>query len=108
MIILLINIDSVIPNYALHKVERYYLDRGHEVVWDMPLFASSADKIYVSCVFKENKAQKGKPQVLLFSLNEDVEFDRETAAQAVQILRARIERDIRSKYERLYALAVCP
>lgn len=56
MKILIINIDSVkIPNYALKKIEKYYIDNGDEVIWDMPLFRGIADKIYVSCIFDWNK-----------------------------------------------------
>jgi hypothetical protein len=55
MKILLINIDSSIPNIALKKIEKYYKDKGHEVIWDFPLSASFCDKIYVSCVFDFNK-----------------------------------------------------
>jgi hypothetical protein len=50
--VLLIDINSKIPNLALKKVERYHLDKGDEVIWDMPLAKDIADKIYVSCVFK--------------------------------------------------------
>jgi hypothetical protein len=57
MKILLINIDSKIPNFALHKVGLYHKTQGHKVVWDYPLMASKADKIYVSCVFKKNRAE---------------------------------------------------
>lgn len=53
--ILLIDIDSKIPNYALKKIEKYHLDRSNEVIWDMPIFRNVADKIYVSCVFSKNK-----------------------------------------------------
>jgi len=53
--ILLVNIDSVIPNLALKKVEKYHLDRGNEIIWDMPIMAELADKIYVSCVFPRNR-----------------------------------------------------
>ena len=55
MKILIINIDSKIPNLALKKIEKYHLDKGDEVMWDMPLFAHLSDKIYVSCVFERNK-----------------------------------------------------
>ncbi len=55
--ILLINIDSKIPNLALKKIEKYHLDQGDEVMWDMPLFAHLSDKIYVSCIFEKNKKQ---------------------------------------------------
>lgn len=53
--ILLVNIDSVIPNLALKKVEKYYLDNGDEVIWDMPIMAELVDKVYVSCIFPRNK-----------------------------------------------------
>ena len=53
--IAIINIDSVIPNLALKKIEKYYLDRGETVVWDNELMASIADKVYVSCVFTKNR-----------------------------------------------------
>jgi hypothetical protein len=54
MRILLINIDSTIPNLALAKIEKYHKDKGNEVIYDLPLYKSLCDKIYVSCVFKEN------------------------------------------------------
>jgi len=53
--VLIINIDSTIPNLALKKIEKYHLDKGDNVVWDVPLFRDCVDKIYVSCVFTENK-----------------------------------------------------
>ena len=53
--ILIINIDSTIPNLALKKIEKYHLDKGDNVVWDMPLFRDCVDKIYVSCVFTKNR-----------------------------------------------------
>ena len=55
MKVLLLNIDSTIPNLALKKVEKYHLDRGDEVIWDMALALSSVDQCYVSCVFPENR-----------------------------------------------------
>ena len=54
MNILLIDIDSTIPNLALKKIEKYHLDRGDKIIWDNELFQMSADKIYVSCIFPEN------------------------------------------------------
>jgi len=58
MEILLINIDSKrMPNLALKKIEKYHLDNGDEVIWDIPLYAHLMDKIYVSCVFEKNKAE---------------------------------------------------
>ena len=55
MKVLLINIDSTIPNVALKKIEQYHTERGDEVIWDLPLWKHLADKIYVSCVFTWNK-----------------------------------------------------
>ena len=45
MKILLIDIDSTIPNFALKKIEKYHLDRGDEVIWDFHLAKLYADKI---------------------------------------------------------------
>ena len=55
MKILLIDIDSKILNLALKKIEKYYIDRGNEVIWNMPLYRPLVDKIYVSCIFEWNK-----------------------------------------------------
>ena len=55
MKVLLVNIDSIIPNLALKKAEKYHLDKGDEVSWDMPLMLDQVDKTYVSCIFPENK-----------------------------------------------------
>ena len=55
MKVLLINIDSKIPNLALKKIEKYHLDKGDEVLWNFPLMP--ADKTYVSIVFDWNREQ---------------------------------------------------
>jgi hypothetical protein len=55
MKILIMNIDSVIPNIALEKIKLYHKTRGDEVWEDFPLMQAVADKIYVSCVFDWNK-----------------------------------------------------
>ena len=55
MKVLLLNIDSTIPNLALKKVEKYHADRGDEVIWDVAMALGSVDKTYVSCVFPENR-----------------------------------------------------
>jgi radical SAM superfamily enzyme YgiQ (UPF0313 family) len=55
MKVLIIDVDSVIPNLALKKIERYHLDRGDKVVWNYEFEKYKADKIYVSCVFDWNK-----------------------------------------------------
>lgn len=66
-LILLIDIDSKIPNLALHKLAKYHQDRGDNVVWDIHLLRSSADKIYASCVFDWNKKRcdrwEGKAEI---------------------------------------------
>jgi hypothetical protein len=64
MRVLLINIDSKkVPNLALEKCAKYHLDRGDEVVWDYPLLCNQVDKIYVSCVFSENRKEAEKYEV---------------------------------------------
>jgi len=67
--VLLIDIDSKIPNYALKKVEKYHLDKGDEVVWNLPLYRQLADKVYISCIFTKNKYKcfdyEGDPKCLI-------------------------------------------
>lgn len=53
--VLLIDIDSKIPNLALHKVAKYYEEKNYEVIWNYPLAKDSVEFIYVSCVFTKNK-----------------------------------------------------
>lgn len=55
MKVLLINIDSKIPNIALKKLEKFYIDRGVEVIWDMPIYRNNVDKIFVSCIYSGNR-----------------------------------------------------
>jgi hypothetical protein len=55
MKILIINIDSKLPNIALKIIEAYHKRLGDEVIWDYPLIANQVDKIYVSCIFDWNK-----------------------------------------------------
>ncbi len=57
MKILIINIDSKLPNIALKKIEKYHIDRGDEVILDLPIYKTMADKIYVSCIFDWNRWQ---------------------------------------------------
>jgi hypothetical protein len=59
MIVLLIDIDSK-PQYgnlALKKIEKYHRQSGDDVIWNLPLWSTCADKIYVSCLFKQNKCK---------------------------------------------------
>ncbi len=55
MKVLLIDIDSKIPNLALKKIEKYHKDKGDIVTWNNPLDRLISDKVYVSCIFPENK-----------------------------------------------------
>jgi len=59
MKILLVNVDSTIPNLALEKLRVYYEQQGDKVyqIQDESLlpFIDAYDKIYVSCVFDYNK-----------------------------------------------------
>lgn len=50
---LLINIDSKLPNLALEKIAMWH--RDDEVIWDLPIMASQCDKVYVSCIYTKNK-----------------------------------------------------
>lgn len=69
MKILLIDIDSKIPNLALKKIEKYHTDKGDEIIWNMPIFRNVVDKIYVSCIFKKNRDKcrewENDPKVLV-------------------------------------------
>jgi radical SAM superfamily enzyme YgiQ (UPF0313 family) len=55
MTVLLIDVDSQIPNLALKKIEKYHLDRGDEVIWHNKFLYGQVDKTYVSVIFSWNK-----------------------------------------------------
>lgn len=55
MKVLLLNIDSRLPNIALKKIEMWHRLQGDRVVWDMPLELQYADKVYASCIFTVNR-----------------------------------------------------
>jgi len=64
MKVLLVNLDSTIPNLALHKIAMYHRLNGDRVrqIKDIesnalpdPLLIDMYDKIYVSCIFLHNK-----------------------------------------------------
>lgn len=57
MEILLIDIDSTIPNLALHKIAKYHEARGDIIHWNLPILRHAVDKIYASCIFTKNKAE---------------------------------------------------
>lgn len=57
--ILTIDIDSRHPygNIALKKVAKYYIQKGYEVVKDIPMFKVAVDYVFVSCIFEKNRAK---------------------------------------------------
>jgi len=55
--VLLINIDSKLPNIALKKIELWHKNQDDEVIWDMPMQINEVDKVYASCIFTSNKWQ---------------------------------------------------
>ena len=55
MKVLLLNIDSKLPNIALKKIEMWHKQQGDEIVWDMPMLLGIADRAYASCIFTKNK-----------------------------------------------------
>lgn len=55
MKVLIIDIDSTIPNLALKQVEKYHLDKGDTVEWQMAIDINNVDYAYVSCIFPENR-----------------------------------------------------
>lgn len=63
MKVLLIDIDSSIPNLALAKCKAFHEQRGDTVSENFPLAASTADRIYVSCVFQKNRHEAEQYEV---------------------------------------------
>lgn len=57
MKILLLNIDSKLPNIALKKIEMFHQQRGDEVIWDLWLALGQVEQAYASCIFSKNKWQ---------------------------------------------------
>ena len=53
--ILLLNIDSSLPNIALHKIAMWHEQQGDIITWDMPMMLDQVDKAYASCIFTANK-----------------------------------------------------
>jgi len=50
MKVLLVNVDSKMPNLALMKISSYYKSNGHQTGFAF----SHPNKVYVSCIFKKN------------------------------------------------------
>jgi len=61
MKVLLVDVDSTIPNLALMQISTWHKDHGDEVTLLKGEYESfdtlNADKVYVSCIFRENRAQ---------------------------------------------------
>ena len=53
--ILLVDIDSTIPNLALKKLELYYRQHDYDVFWNSPLERFLAEKVFVSSIFTWNR-----------------------------------------------------
>ncbi len=53
--VLLLNIDSKLPNIALHKIAMWHTQQGDDVLWGSPMEMYGADKVYASCIFTKNK-----------------------------------------------------
>lgn len=50
--ILLIDVDSLIPNLALMQISAWHKAQGDQVSLDVP---NDPDKVYISCVFQKNR-----------------------------------------------------
>ena len=59
--VLLIDIDSKIPNLALMKVSAYYKTLGDTVGFD----TADPTRAYISCIFKKNKAKADSAATML-------------------------------------------
>ncbi len=53
MKVMLVNVDSKIPNLALMQISAALKVRGDEVGFDVP----DPDRVYISCIFQKNRAQ---------------------------------------------------
>ena len=53
MRILLVDVDSKIPNLALMKISAWHKQQGDNIGFD----TSNPDKVYISCIFTKNKEQ---------------------------------------------------
>jgi len=53
--VLLLNIDSKLPNIALHKIAMWHNKMGDDVLWGSPMEIYNADRVYASCIFTKNK-----------------------------------------------------
>lgn len=57
MKVLLLNIDSKLPNLALHKIAMWHKGQGDDVLWGSPIELYNTDKAYASCIFDWNRGK---------------------------------------------------
>ena len=56
--VLLIDVDSKLPNLALMKLSRYYKEKGKDVILrGKEFYLKSADKVYASSIFNSNASR---------------------------------------------------
>jgi len=53
MRVLLVDVDSKIPNLALKQLSQYYKDQGDSVGFDI----QNPEKVYISCIFTKNRGK---------------------------------------------------
>ena len=74
---LLLNIDSKLPNIALKKIEMWHEQRGDNITYD-PTHYFGADKVYGSCILTRNRergeSKGGTPFVSDYQLRGDEVF----------------------------------
>lgn len=69
--VLLVNVDSIIPNLALMKISAYYKAQGDIVGFNI----DNPTHAYISCIFKKNKAICDSSAFMLRMLNPDIIID---------------------------------
>lgn len=70
--VLLIDIDSVIPNLALMKISAYYKAHGDIVGFNV----TEPTHAYISCIFKKNKTRVDSAAFMLWIENPDIIIDK--------------------------------
>ena len=72
--VLLIDVDSKLPNLALMKLSRYYKDRGKSVILRKGRFyLKKADRVYASCIF-DYSASRSRIRALEKYYGSDIEI----------------------------------
>lgn len=57
MKVLLLNIDSKLPNIALNKIAMWHEQQGDKITWDIPLMLNQVNRAYASCILTRNKVK---------------------------------------------------